>query len=72
MLSGLHASAWIRPTFPRNRNDFVAGMSPRDGHRPVVMAGGDEIVVRAPRPCADTAGMGYFIDQAGLCWRPRS
>ena len=42
-------------------NGLVAGMRARDGHRPVVMSGGEEAVVRAPGPArANTARMGHL------------
>src|SRR5262245_48666510 len=45
------------------RSNLFAGTSARDGHRPVAMSGGEEFVVRAPGPCANTARMGYVRGQ---------
>ena len=43
------------------RNKLVAGMSARDRHRPILMSGGEEFVVRTPCPCANTAWVGYVL-----------
>src|SRR5262245_32913745 len=44
-------------------NNLIAGTPSREGHRPVLMSGGEEVVVRAPRPHGNIARMGYFLAQ---------
>src|SRR5262245_37463404 len=45
------------------RDYLIAGMSARDGHRPVAMSAGKELIVRAPGAGENTARMGDLRGQ---------
>src|SRR5262245_44344921 len=45
------------------RDRLFARIRGGDGHRAVGMTGGEELVVRAPCPCANSARMGYLLGQ---------